>query len=301
MLGKESSLETNSVSILIPAYNVENYLERAVRSALMQENVKEIIIVDDGSKDNSFKIACSLAENNPLIRVYTHAGHVNKGLGATRNRGLEFASGEWIQLLDADDELLPGKISHHLAMCNDKTGFVVGNALDVFPDGRIHYRKYINDPWIGLVTGKLGISTANFFRASAVRELGGYNPHLNMSEEYDMMFRIMKAGYEVGYGEQFLTKINQTPNSLSRGEWNRQVLIDSWVSLRKQIRAHLEEEGLFNLKLSYYYSGAVGSFYSRYLNGIEGDYNSLLYQTYSLEKKIKIFLYQIFKKIYSGF
>jgi len=289
--------KNKTVSILIPSYNVEHYLERSVQSALNQDFVREIIIVDDGSKDRSYEIACHLAEKNPIVRVYTHSGHINKGLGPTRNRGLEFASGDWIQLLDADDELLPGKIKEHLKLCNEDVGFVVGNSLDIFSDGRIHKRKYIKDPWVGLVSGKLGISSSNLFNHTVLKKIGGFDSNLRTSDEYDLMFRILKLGYEPKFSPGYLTKINQTPNSLSRGSESRRNLIENWVNLRKQIKDYLIERSEFSYKLRYHYSGAVGSFYSRYLNGIGGDYNNWLYQIYSLEKSIKIKLYQIFKKI----
>ena len=94
------------VSIIIPVYQVENYLERAVDSVLAQTlEEKEIILVDDGSEDNSPYLCDRYAEQYPeLIRVIHKQ---NEGLGMARNTGLEAARGEYIAFLDSDDTVEP--------------------------------------------------------------------------------------------------------------------------------------------------------------------------------------------------
>lgn len=93
------------LSIVIPAYNVEKYIERCVFSCLKQGEVKigkdyEIIIVNDGAKDKTPQIIESLKWENPELRVVSQE---NQGLSAARNAGLEIAKGEFVWFVDSDD------------------------------------------------------------------------------------------------------------------------------------------------------------------------------------------------------
>ncbi len=91
------------VSVIIPVYNAEKFIERAAKSALKQPETKEVILIDDGSTDRSADICRELADNNERIIFFQHAGQRNLGPGATRNVGLKNASCEYIAFLDADD------------------------------------------------------------------------------------------------------------------------------------------------------------------------------------------------------
>ena len=91
------------ISIIIPVYNAEKYLEEAVNSALNQEDVKEIILVEDGSSDNSLYVCKKLEKKHKEVKLFRHPGGVNMGAGETRNLGLKKASQEFIAFLDADD------------------------------------------------------------------------------------------------------------------------------------------------------------------------------------------------------
>ena len=98
------------VSIIIPAYNAEHWIGDTIKSALSQTwPQKEIIIVDDGSTDNTLAVA--KAFESRIVKVVAQS---NKGPSAARNEGLRFAQGSYIQWLDADDLLAPDKISCQL-------------------------------------------------------------------------------------------------------------------------------------------------------------------------------------------
>lgn len=98
--------ESVKVSVIIPVYQVENYLERAVDSVLAQTlEEKEIILVDDGSEDASGQICDRYAQEYPgLVRVIHKE---NEGLGLARNTGVRAAVGEYIAFMDSDDTVLP--------------------------------------------------------------------------------------------------------------------------------------------------------------------------------------------------
>lgn len=96
-----------AVSVIIPVFNAESYILRAIRSATSIDCVKEVIVIDDGSADNSFKICQQESENNSKVLLLSHKNHINKGVSATRNLGIKNAKSKFIAFLDADDYYLP--------------------------------------------------------------------------------------------------------------------------------------------------------------------------------------------------
>jgi len=104
------------VSILIPAYNSEEWIGEAIRSAIAQTwERKEIIVVDDGSRDRTAEVARRFASSSVSI-VSTE----NQGAAAARNHALQLSQGDYIQWLDADDLLAPDKIERQLAALGDR-------------------------------------------------------------------------------------------------------------------------------------------------------------------------------------
>lgn len=143
------------VSAIIPAFNSESFLESAVRSAVNQayENV-EIIIVDDGSTDSTARLADELAARWPTrVRVIHQP---NAGVCAARNAGISEAKGEFLAMLDADDEWLPDHISDAMAVfaSDGKVGLVHANnewidaagVVDRVVQGRWPQAR-AEDPW----------------------------------------------------------------------------------------------------------------------------------------------------------
>lgn len=106
-----------SISAVIPAYNSARFLALAIESILQQTRpVDEIIVVDDGSTDETRKIAKSFGER------ITYIHQLNKGPSAARNRGIESAKGNWIAFLDADDQWTPDKIDKQLIALDKEPG-----------------------------------------------------------------------------------------------------------------------------------------------------------------------------------
>lgn len=109
------------VSILIPAYNAEKWLAETLRSALNQTwPRKEIIVVDDGSTDNTLAIAKSFSSYNVKI-----LNQENLGASAARNRALETARGDYVQFFDADDILAPDKIEKQIIQVGCRASDIV--------------------------------------------------------------------------------------------------------------------------------------------------------------------------------
>lgn len=129
---------SNIISIIVPIYNVEEYLERCIDSILSQSyNNIEVILVDDGSVDNSKVICCSYAERDERIKVIAKK---NEGPAEARNVALRYAKGDYITFIDADDFVSNDYISYlyklikkhdaDIACCNTSI-FKKGNTVKV--------------------------------------------------------------------------------------------------------------------------------------------------------------------------
>jgi glycosyltransferase involved in cell wall biosynthesis len=115
-------------SVIIPAYNAEQYIEATIVSAMQQERCKlEIIVVDDRSTDSTAAIVSRIARDDP--RVSLLALPRNGGPSAARNAGIRAARGDWIALLDADDGFLPGRLATLIALGEDKRADMVADNL----------------------------------------------------------------------------------------------------------------------------------------------------------------------------
>jgi glycosyltransferase involved in cell wall biosynthesis len=107
------------ISVVIPAYKRGHIVERAIRSVLEQTHQNfEILVVDDGSKDNTESVVASLAKEDSRIRYFCH--NTNRGAQAARNTGARAAQGEWITLLDSDDYYTPNCLEMRLLVAQKK-------------------------------------------------------------------------------------------------------------------------------------------------------------------------------------
>ncbi len=127
-----------TVSVVIPAFNVSNCVERAIRSALEQTRAPdEVIVIDDQSQDSTVELVAHLAKTDSRIKLKLQPR--NMGPGAARNAGIASALGDWIALLDADDCYLPERLAtlldyaeeHQLTMLADNFCFYDGHAKQV--------------------------------------------------------------------------------------------------------------------------------------------------------------------------
>lgn len=131
------------VSILIPCYNSERWIAETLESAIAQTwQNKEIIVVDDGSTDNSLEVAKRF--ESPFVKVIHQE---NRGAGAARNRALKEAQGDFIQYLDADDLLSPDKIESQVKiLLNNHEKVAVCHTIHFF-EGEDYHLKSTNDEW----------------------------------------------------------------------------------------------------------------------------------------------------------
>ena len=99
------------VSVVIPVYNAEKFVVKAIESVVNLDEVAEVIIVEDGSKDNCLEICKELSQKYPKIKLFQHPNAENKGESASRNLGISHAQSDYIAFLDADDWYLPHRFT----------------------------------------------------------------------------------------------------------------------------------------------------------------------------------------------
>lgn len=113
------------VSIIIPAYNAEKSIDVCVNSIISQSFQDwELIIVDDGSKDNTFQKITDWSRKDNRIKAFTQ---LNKGAGNARNTGIEHATADWICFVDSDDILPSGSLENLSKYCKDDPDLIIGN------------------------------------------------------------------------------------------------------------------------------------------------------------------------------
>ncbi|WP_029321026.1 glycosyltransferase family 2 protein [Butyrivibrio sp. AE3004] len=141
------SESSNIISVIIPVYNREKYINNCIESVLNQKDVTtEIILVDDGSTDNSPILCDNYASKYPNI-VVLHTE--NNGVSHARNQGLNIATGNYVMFLDSDDRLAPKALSLLLTSIKEHdANYVIGN-FDIYSDGGDYLgRPYIPDYYL---------------------------------------------------------------------------------------------------------------------------------------------------------
>lgn len=208
----------DSISVVIPLYNKAAYVTRAIESVLAQGGaVKEIIVVDDGSRDEGAAVVEALQD--PAIRLFRQA---NAGVSAARNRGIAEASGEFVCFLDADDIYLPGFIDEIVQLVErfpvadlHATSYVkrwpdgheVANNLPntLKPGGA----QIVREPFCAWSRNSFIHIGSACIRKSILQQRGIVFPvGENVGEDQDVIFQLMEAG-DVAYSPRPLMVYHQ--------------------------------------------------------------------------------------------
>jgi glycosyltransferase involved in cell wall biosynthesis len=178
-----------TVTVIIPVYNAEMFLELAIESVFSQTYSSElqVIVVDDGSTDNS----SSIAKNFPGVH-YLHQS--NKGVSAARNAGLELVKGDLIAFLDSDDIWKPEKLEEQVSYMEQHpeigiTGTYAENFLE--PDTELPARIKANADWQKLEDHI--IPSTMMVRASVFKEIGKFDEEMIAGEDTEWLWRAKQA------------------------------------------------------------------------------------------------------------
>lgn len=235
------------VSIVIPCYNSAAYINRAIDSVFAQQYSNwELLLVDNGSTDNTLDILTRFSKQHPDKIKVLHQSI--KGAPAARNMGLHNAKGAYVQFLDSDDEIAPEKIQEQaiLAMAQ-QPAVIVGNSFQIKEEqGTITKKRlpYFQDNiWVGLITTSLGRTSSCLFQRDAVVAAGSWKETQTSSQEYELLFRIIKNGGRVVFSPGYHTTIFLRKESVHMSGNQakvRQVTLN-YINLRKDIRKHLQQ------------------------------------------------------------
>lgn len=208
------------VSVLIPAFNAETTIRRAMDSALRQSyRPIEILVMDDGSSDSTTAIVRSYP--NAEIRLFSNP--VNVGQCTVLNQGIRNARGEFVAFLDADDEWSEDKIAKQVQLIarHPDMSFVTCGCLFVSDFGPAPYEFGLDlhstnprEIWRKLLAATYIAKPCVLARRSALDRVGPFDPALRVAEDQDMWIRLALEG-EVGLVPEVLVKAHDTPNSLT--------------------------------------------------------------------------------------
>lgn len=176
------------ISVILPVYNRENYLNEAIQSMLEQTYKNfELIIVDDGSTDNSL----SIAENINDERIVICKNQINKGVSFSRNLGISKAKGEFLAFMDSDDISLPLRLEKQILLFqNNKEIDICGSWLQMMNSKKILDFAKSHDEIICRMLLHCAISIGSVMARATVFKDERFNSELRHGEDYELWSRL---------------------------------------------------------------------------------------------------------------
>jgi glycosyltransferase involved in cell wall biosynthesis len=199
-----------TISVVIPAYNAEKYIARTISSVLAQTTKPdEIIIVDDGSTDNT------ASEIKKFADSVTYIHQQNAGASVARNTGIEHAKSDWIAFLDADDQWLPTHLQcqHQILERNPQLAWSTANfeicfcndnksQIKLDPDiskNLLAGKDYFENYFEAFIAGSTGWTGTMLIKKNALKECGMFTPGQPVANDLDMWWRIAYRHRQIGY------------------------------------------------------------------------------------------------------
>jgi len=222
------------VAVVIPVFDMRAWIAEAIESALSQcvaADTIEIVVVDDGSTDDSGAIAARYA---PRVRCLRQA---NRGLSAARNAGIAATSAPLVQLLDADDRLHPEKVAASLPPFTDPAvGVVYTGVRYVDEAGSVlpqhGWARTEGEVLPSLVLGNLHTPHQPLTRRTAIAAAGGFDETLTSLEDWDLWLRIALAGWHWRCIDRALVDYRVRPSGMHRNAGrmaaNRRRVLDAF-------------------------------------------------------------------------
>ena len=230
------------VSIVMPAYNSEQYIERAITSVINQSvNDWELLVIDDGSKDHTCQIVKQMAMEDSRIRLYCNES--NMGVAKTRNRALDMSRGAYVAFLDSDDMWYPQKLENQIRAIKEKNADMVytsyrlvtpsdgGTRAEYIVPERVDLSAMLAQNYIGCSTVLMSHKLAADYRFSTECYHEDYALWLRMLQQGVTMIGLSKV--QVDYTYYPTSKAGNKFRSAKK-RWNiyRQYLgLSRWKSL----------------------------------------------------------------------
>lgn len=216
------------VDVVIPAFNAARYINETLESiALQGDVVQSVIIVNDGSTDDTAQVIDAFCQKHPHLTVRL-IHQENQGLACARNSGIKATSAPFIALLDADDVWLAHKLSAQLAIFRQTSDLKLGLVYCAYElidqeSKPILGKNIIIQPHLrGQVSSRLhtgnfisGSGSSVLIRASVFQEVGYFDETLVASEDWDMWLRIAQK-YTFDFIDQVFVQIRVHPNNMQK-------------------------------------------------------------------------------------
>lgn len=216
-----------TVSVILPLYNGERYVDKAVRSVLAQSRLPdELLVVDDGSSDGGVDVV--LGMNLPFaLTVLTQQ---NQGQSAARNAGIRAAKGELIAFIDQDDEWRHNHLAAlaPLLEADPEVGWAYSDFDELDEVGRTVTRSFIKEREVphpkGTLTACLSgdlmvLPSASVLRKAAFEDVGGFDPRLRGYEDEDLFVRMFSRGWAHAFAPVSTTRYRVHSSGSSAGAW----------------------------------------------------------------------------------
>lgn len=186
------------VSVILPVYNADLFLEESIQSILGQfYSDIELIVVNDGSSDRSADIISGWAAKDVRLKVFNQQ---NAGLVSALNKGIELANGKYIARMDADDIAVPDRLGKQVAYLEANPDIsVLGTQMEIFGDDVKKYKrsKYPTQPSRVLKELQAGRNPichpSVMMRRSTLNDIGGYRSFFTSAEDYDLWLRLSEV------------------------------------------------------------------------------------------------------------
>ncbi len=214
-----------SISVIIPTYNREKYIEKSIESVLEQEGqggdyeIAEIIVVDDGSTDATISVIDGIDDE----RIRIHKMPINGGAAVARNKGVEIAEGEWIAFQDSDDIWYRNKLSYQVEYINEHAEVcMVSHPIKaVFDDGTeiISSVMEADDLVKVLAVRNIFDTPTMLIKKECFTELGGFNDKLKALEDWEFALRFANR-FHIGMVPDVLIESEMISGGVSSGAAN---------------------------------------------------------------------------------
>ena len=186
----------STISVIIPTYNCDRYIQQAIESVLQQQNCQyEVIVIDDGSTDSTSEVL------QPYQGRIRYIKQQNQGVAAARNHGIAIAQADIIAFLDADDYFLPNKLARQGAIFSKRPDLGIVHSgwqrVDSFGNKLLDVRPWEKIPELTLDTWlhhKPVLPSAMMFRREWLQYVGGFDPRFPPAEDTDLVLKLALKG-----------------------------------------------------------------------------------------------------------
>jgi glycosyltransferase involved in cell wall biosynthesis len=246
---KENYAMKTSVSVIIPCYNAERWIGEAIQSCLKQTyQPNEVIVVDDGSTDQSRKVVSVAVRNDAAVRLIESS---HQGACAARNQGLAAAGGEYVQFLDADDLMSPRKLELQIA--------AAAQSREAVPCGPWLWLQQTNGHWTTEQPRQHMSCSGDFVRhwlegyflavhcflwpRAAVVALGGWDESLSNNQDGDLYIRALLNRVQFCFVPESMVYYRRGHSDNSVNSQRTSASLKSRVRVLDKVQAALESRG----------------------------------------------------------